>query len=80
MQYQVIRHCGYRVVMWDVVTRDYSRLLSAEEVLSNVKRYTRPGSIITFHDSLKSIDKLKSILPQSLQWVSEQGYEFRVFE
>lgn len=80
MQYQVIRHCGYRVVMWDVVTRDYSRLLSAEEVLSNVRRYTRPGSIITFHDSLKSIDKLKSILPQSLQWLSEQGYEFRVFE
>lgn len=66
--------------MWDVVTRDYSRLLTAEEVLSNVKRYTRPGSIITFHDSLKSIDKLKSILPQSLQWLSEQGYEFRVFE
>lgn len=80
MQYQVIRHCGYKVVMWDVVTRDYSRLLSPEDVLSNVRRYTRPGSIITFHDSLKSIDKLKSILPQSLQWLSEQGYEFRVFE
>lgn len=80
MQYQVIRHCGYRVIMWDVVTRDYSCLLSPEEVLSNVKRYTRQGSIITFHDSLKSIEKLKSILPQVMQWLSEQGYEFRIFE
>ncbi len=79
-QYQVLRHCGYRIVMWDVVTRDYSRLLTAEDVLENVKRYTRPGSIITFHDSLKSIEKLKSVLPEAMQWLCEQGYEFKVFE
>ena len=80
MQYQVIRHCGYRIVMWDVVTRDYSRRLTAEDVLRNVIRYTRPGSILTFHDSLKSIDKLKSMLPQAMQWLTAQGYEFRTFE
>ena len=79
-QYKTLRHCGYRVVMWDVVTRDYSRWLTAKDVFSNVRRYTRPGSIITFHDSLKSIEKLKSALPQALQWLTEQGYEFRVFE
>ena len=80
VQYQVLRHCGFRVVMWDVVTRDYSHLLTAEDVLMNVKRYTRPGSIITFHDSLKSIDKLKHALPLALQWLSEQGYEFKTIE
>lgn len=80
MQYRVLRHCGYRVVMWDVVTRDYSRRLTAEDVLDNVKRYTRPGSIITFHDSLKSIDKLKHALPEALQWLTQQGYEFKVFD
>ena len=79
-QYKTLRHCGYQVVMWDVVTRDYSRWLTAKDVFSNVRRYTRPGSIITFHDSLKSIEKLKSALPQALQWLTEQGYEFRVFE
>ena len=80
VQYKVLRHCGYRIVMWDVVTRDYSRLLTADDVLQNVKRYTRPGSIITFHDSLKSIDKLKHALPLALQWLTEQGYEFRVID
>lgn len=25
-QYRVLRQCGYRVVMWDVVTRDYSKM------------------------------------------------------
>ena len=79
-QYKVLRHVGMKVVMWDVVTRDYSRLLTADDVLNNVKRYTRPGSIITFHDSLKSIDKLKHALPEALAWLQEQGYEFRTFE
>lgn len=80
MQYRVLRHCGFRVVMWDVVTRDYSRRLTAEDVLNNVRRYTRPGSIITFHDSLKSIDKLKHALPEALQWLTQEGYEFKVFD
>ena len=80
MQYRVLRHCGFRVVMWDVVTRDYSRRLTAEDVLNNVRRYTRPGSIITFHDSLKRIDKLKHALPEALQWLIQEGYEFKVFD
>lgn len=45
----------YRIVMWDLVTRDYSKWLTADDVVENVKRYARNGSIITFHDSLKSI-------------------------
>ena len=79
-QYHMLRKHGYRVVMWDVVTRDYSRYLTADDVLHNVQRFTRPGSIITFHDSLKSIDKLKSALPRALQWLTQEGYEVRVFE
>lgn len=70
----------YKIVMWDLVTRDYSKWLTAEDVVRNVKRYTRNGSIITFHDSLKSIDKLKTALPESLEWLQEQGYEFKTFE
>ena len=67
-------------IMWDLVTRDYSKWLTAEDVLKNVKRYTRNGSIITFHDSLKSIDKLRYALPEALKWLKEQGYEFNTFE
>ncbi len=70
----------YKIVMWDVVTRDYSRWMTADEVFNNVRRYVRPGSIITFHDSLKSIDKLHTALPQSIEWLKSEGYEFRIFE
>lgn len=70
----------YRIVMWDLVTRDYSKWLTADDVVENVKRYARNGSIITFHDSLKSIEKLHTALPRSLQWLKEQGYSFKVFD
>jgi peptidoglycan/xylan/chitin deacetylase (PgdA/CDA1 family) len=70
----------YRIVMWDLVTRDYSKWMTAEGIVNNVKRYARNGSIITFHDSLKSIDKLHTALPESLQWLKGQGYEFKIFD
>ena len=70
----------YRIVIWDLVTRDYSKWMTAEGVVNNVKRYARNGSIITFHDSLKSIDKLRTALPESIEWLKSQGYEFKVFD
>lgn len=68
----------YKVVMYDLVTRDYSQRVEAEDIVNNVKTYTRDGSIIVFHDSLKSYEKLKTALPESLEWLQEQGYEFGV--
>ncbi len=70
----------YQFVMWDLVTRDYSKRLSGEEVLGILKRLVRNGSIITFHDSLRSEENLKYALPRAIEWLLEQGYEFKVFE
>ena len=78
-QYLYLRK-KFTIIMWDLVTRDYSKRLNADEVFENVKAYTRPGSIITFHDSLRSIDKLKTVLPKSLEWLKAQGYEFKIFD
>lgn len=67
----------YRVIMWDLVTRDYSNRLASADVLHNIKRYAREGSIITFHDSLKSIDKLRTALPAAIEWLQSEGYELK---
>ena len=67
----------YRIVMWDLVTRDYSKWLTAADVYDNVRRYARNGSIVTFHDSLKSIDKLRTALPRAIEWLQAEGYEFK---
>lgn len=71
---------NYRFIMWDLVTRDYSNRLNGEEVLAIVKRLVRNGSIITFHDSLRSEENLKYALPRAIEWLLEQGYSFKVFE
>ena len=66
----------FNIVMYDLVTRDYSKKVSADDVFANVRRYARNGSIIVFHDSLKSGDKMRLALPKSIEWLLEQGYEF----
>lgn len=68
----------YKVIMWDVVTRDYSKLMTPTDVFENVKRYTRDGSIIVFHDSLKAEKNMKEALPRSIDWLIGEGYTFKL--
>ena len=70
----------YRVIMYDLVSRDYSKRLTSEEVVDIVKRYVRNGSIIVFHDSIKSMPRLKTALPICLQWLKDEGYEFEILK
>jgi peptidoglycan/xylan/chitin deacetylase (PgdA/CDA1 family) len=77
-QNSALHKAGYKVIMWDVVTKDYSRYTSPERVLENVKKYTRNGSIIVFHDSLKAEKNIKYALPRAIEWLKEQGYTFEV--
>lgn len=68
----------FNIVMYDLVTRDYSQKLSPEQVLANVKRYARNGSIIVFHDSLKASKNMRYALPRAIEWLQQQGYQFRI--
>ncbi|MFA6744422.1 MAG: polysaccharide deacetylase family protein [Bacteroides graminisolvens] len=77
MQYMALKH-RYKIVMWDLVTRDYSKKLRGPQVLANVMRYARNGSIITFHDSIKSWENIQYALPRSIEFLLEEGYEFKL--
>jgi peptidoglycan/xylan/chitin deacetylase (PgdA/CDA1 family) len=66
----------YNIIMYDLVSRDYSRKMTPERVLDNVKRYARNGSIIVFHDSLKASKNMRYAMPRAIEWLLEQGYEF----
>lgn len=66
----------YNIIMYDLVTRDYSKRLSPQDVLGNVRKYTRNGSIIVFHDSLKAEKNLRAALPAAIEWLKSEGYEF----
>lgn len=66
---------GYTVCLWDVLTHDYNRNYSVEHMLKVVRRYVRNGSIITCHDSVKSVDRVLELLPKMIEYLQEQGYE-----
>lgn len=77
IQFMTLRR-KYNIVFWDVVTRDYNRKLTGEEVLGIVQKYTRNGSIIVFHDSLKAEKNIRYALPKAIDFLMEEGYKFEV--
>jgi peptidoglycan/xylan/chitin deacetylase (PgdA/CDA1 family) len=66
----------YQIVMWDVLTCDYSASLSPKDCLKASLRYTRPGSIVVFHDNLKAKTNLTYTLPRYLEVLLSRGQEF----
>ncbi|MBD5233226.1 MAG: polysaccharide deacetylase family protein [Bacteroidales bacterium] len=67
----------FNIIMYDLVTRDYSKKLTGDQVFENVRRFARDGSIIVFHDSLKASANMRYALPKAIEWLKEQGYEFQ---
>ena len=46
-------------------------------MLAQIQRETRPGSIINFHDSLKSNERMLEVLPKAIEWLQGEGYELK---
>lgn len=70
----------YKVVMWDIVSRDYNRALSPESCLRNVTKYIAPGSIVVFHDSEKAFKNMSYALPRTLEFIREKGWKCKIIE
>lgn len=68
----------YEIIMWDLITHDYNRKFTPETIMENVKRYSRNGSIIVFHDSIKAKDNMMTVLPLAIEYWKAEGYEFGV--
>lgn len=75
-QQKALSEAGYRIVMFDLNTLDYRADRMPQQVIDSVSRNVRPGCIINFHDSLKSIEKLKTALPAILAMLRKRGYSF----
>lgn len=78
-QYNKLKNT-YKIVFWDVLTEDYNKNLSPKDCMENVKSYTRNGSVIVFHDSLKAADRLLKFLPAAIQYLKDEGYSFKLIE
>ncbi|MDN4164389.1 polysaccharide deacetylase family protein [Cytophagales bacterium LB-30] len=66
----------YQIIMWDVLTGDYEARKSAEICLQQSIKATRGGSIVLFHDSIKSYTTLQYVLPRYLGHFQALGYTY----
>lgn len=73
-QSKILRESGYKVIMWDVLSRDYDATITPEKCLDNVLKNVESGSIIIFHDSKKAAQNLKYVLPRTLEFLKEKGF------
>ena len=71
-----LRSQGYKIILWDVLTHDYEKSHTAEDLVRIVKRYVRNGSIITFHDSIKSNERMLAAIPMVIRELRNEGYTF----
>ena len=70
----------YKLVMWDILSRDYNRGLSPRTCLKNVTKYLAPGAIIVFHDSEKSFRNMRYALPRTLEKCRELGLKCKAID
>jgi len=73
-QANMLRKEGYKIIMWDVLSGDFDTSISPEKCIQNVVRHTQPGSIIVFHDSVKSYKNLEFTLPKYLTFLKQNNY------
>ena len=76
-QRRALHEEGYNLIYWDILTRDYDASRTPEAMLAQIQRETRPGSIINFHDSLKSNERMLTVLPQAIEWLQAHGFALR---
>ena len=70
----------YRIVMWNVLSRDYNRHLSPKKCLRETIRGLRGGDIISLHDSAKSFKNTSYVLPALLRKAREMGLQCKILE
>lgn len=77
-QYKFLKS-KFKIVMWDVLAEDYKASMSAGDCVEKIKKQALPGSVIVLHDNDKFYEKLRIVLPEILEYFSDQGFVFKPF-
>lgn len=67
----------YRLILWSVLSYDYSGKLSKEKVWDNIRKSVTDNDIILFHDNIKAKDNMIYSLSNTLSFYSQRGFQFK---
>lgn len=71
----------YRIIYWSLVSGDTELgTLDCEKELTRLKQETKAGDVILFHSCKRHELETKQLLPDYLDWLSENGYHSEVIE
>ena len=73
----ILRNKGYKIIQWDVISYDWDKKHSPNDVLQIIKSNTRSGSIIVMHDSIKAAPRTLKILDSVILWLKSQNYQLK---
>lgn len=71
-----LRKLGYKIIMWDVLSKDYDANISAEKCYENVIKNVSSGSIIVFHDSNKAKENVLNSLEKTIETLKSKEFKF----
>ena len=65
------------IVMWNVLSGDYQKGISSQQVFNKTCKYSRSGSIVLFHDQQKTKDIIPKVLPDYLAFLESRNLKSR---
>jgi peptidoglycan/xylan/chitin deacetylase (PgdA/CDA1 family) len=68
----------YKIILWDVMAFDFDNKKTANDCCKIIKENARDGSIIVFHDTIKSYERVVNVLPVIIDYYLKMGFSFEI--
>lgn len=79
-QAELIKQLGFSIVMWSGLSADFDVAISGKQVAAHSIRHCKPGNILVFHDSEKAFPRLKTALPELLNYMHAKSIYSKAIE
>lgn len=76
-QVKALAKLNYKIIMWNILSKDWDKTISKETCLKNVIQNTKSGDIVVFHDSIKAAPNMQYVLPEVLKYFTKEGFKFK---
>jgi len=73
---ELLKKEGYMILNWDVDTLDWEPGRTPQQIMDVIQKQTSEGSIILFHDAGGNRSTTVATLPQVIETLQQQGYQF----
>lgn len=61
------------IIMWTFLSYDWDKNTSNDEILHQLKKNLKPGAILVFHESEKTINRYKELIPKVVEEIKSRG-------